>query len=490
MARIYVQGDRFVDHQGRHVILRGINLVHKGNRENQVMNYIPSWDESVFNNFKNWGFNVVRLGIIWDAIEPRPGEYNEQYLDWVGRMLDLCEKYGLYAYLDMHQDLFSVLYSDGAPEWATITDGQSHVKGELWSDAYIFSGAVKRAFDNFWNNTLAPDGIGLQDHYVNMWVYIAKRFGGHPALIGYDFFNEPFPGSESTAIFETLMLVLAKTVNQAMGTQYTLEDVIEMFSQPDKKMEILDFLEDKEIYKSIAKAAEPLVEKFDKGKLDTFYRKVSQAVREVDRDTIIMRENSYFSNIGIECKAEPIVNKNGIREPQQAFSPHGYDLVVDTEGVQWASNNRIEVIFETHRRTQISMGVPVMVGEWGAHGNYSDGLYHIEHILQIFDKYLWSSTYWCYFHGFENAPVLEILKRPYPQAVCGQILFFNYDYQLKEFNMEWDEKDGNVATLIYLPQKEFKIHDIEDYSVELLDESALVIIEPTGHKRSIKISLY
>lgn len=56
--------------------------------------------------------------------------------------------------------------------------------------------------------------------------------------------------------------------------------------------------------------------------------------------------------------------------------------------------------------------------------------------------------------------------------------------------MEWDEKDGNVATLIYLPQKEFKIHDIEDYSVELLDESTLVIIEPTGHKRSIKISLY
>ena len=49
--------------------------------------------------------------------------------------------------------------------------------------------------------------------------------------------------------------------------------------------------------------------------------------------------------------------------PNRPF-PHGYDLVVDTEGVQWASNNRIDVIFDAHRRTQQRMGVPVMVGEW------------------------------------------------------------------------------------------------------------------------------
>ncbi|MFY9176396.1 MAG: cellulase family glycosylhydrolase [Caldicoprobacterales bacterium] len=489
MARISVKGDRFVDNQGRHVILRGINLVHKGNWENGIINYIPSWDERVFSNLKKWGFNLVRLGIIWDAVEPRPGEYDEKYLDWVNRMLDLCEKYGIYAYLDMHQDLYSVLYSDGAPEWATITDSQPHIEGDIWSDAYIISDAVKRSFDNFWNNTPASDGVGLQDHYVNMWVHIAKRFAGHPALIGYDFLNEPFPGTQATAIFEALVSSLKEALSQAKGTHYAFEEVMEMLSHPEGKIKILDFIEDKKIYQSVAKAVEPLVEKFDKGALDGFYRKISQAVRTVDRDTIIMRENSYFSNIGIECKAQPIVYENGTREPQQAFSPHGYDLVVDTEGVQWASNNRIDVIFDAHRRTQQRMGVPVMVGEWGAHGDYSEGLYHIEHILQIFDKYMWSSTYWCFYDGFENTPVLGVLKRPFPQAVCGRILHFRYDYQSKRFYMEWDEENGHAPTIIYLPQKEFEVENIKDFSVERMGQSSLVVIEPTGRKRSISISL-
>lgn len=489
MLKISVIGDRFADEKGRHVILRGINMVHKGTRGNGVIDYIAPWDEGTFKSLSEWGFNVVRLGVIWDAVEPQPGVYDEKYLDWIGNMLDLCEKYHIYAFLDMHQDLFSAVYCDGAPEWATITDGQPHVEGELWSDAYIFSEAVKRAFDNFWHNTSAVDGIGLQDHYVNMWIHIAKRFADHPALIGYDFLNEPFPGTVSTVIFGALMEGLAETMNKVIGTQYNIEEMMAMFSRQEDKFRILEFIENKEIHKAIAKAVEPLVEEFDKGVLDAFYSKTSEAVRTIDKDSIIMRENSYFSNIGIQCKADPIVNSKGVKDPQQAFSPHGYDLVVDTEAMQWASNNRIEVIFEAHRRTQQHMAVPVLVGEWGAHASYPEGLSHIEHILSIFDKYLWSSTYWCYFEEFHKAPVLDVLRRPYPQAVCGEILSFGYDSKYKVFNMEWDEGINKESTVIYLPNRKFNINLVGKYSIKQRGQSALVILEPTGGRRSIKIDI-
>jgi endoglycosylceramidase len=489
MNNISVVEDRFVDSHGRHVILNGINLVHKGDRKNGVMNYIGPWTEEDFKKFRQWGFNVVRLGLIWDAVEPEPGKYNEKYLGWVEGMLDLCEKYGIYAFLDMHQDLYSVLYSDGAPEWATITDGQPHVEGDLWSDGYIFSEAVKRAFDNFWANAPAPDGKGLQDHYADMWVHIASRYANHPAFMGYDFMNEPFPGSESTMIFGTLMGACAEILNQFTGSQYTLEDMITAFSDQQKKFEVLQAFENKEMYMAVVQAVEPLVEKFDKGALDSFYRKLSKGVRAVDKNGIIMRENSYFSNIGVMCKAHPIFYEDGTREPLQTFSPHGYDLVVDTEAIIYASNNRVGVIFEAHRRSQERMGVPVIVGEWGAHGHYTQGLTHIEHLLSLFEDYLWSNTYWCYHEDFDNVPVLEVLKRPYPQAVCGQLLSYGYNRSAKIFNMTWDETGCSAPTIIYMPQKELEVKNTEEYSIELTENSARLIIPPKGGKRNLTISL-
>ncbi|NMA94725.1 MAG: glycoside hydrolase family 5 protein [Clostridiales bacterium] len=489
MAKVSVKEQRFIDEKGRHMILRGINLVYKGEKTGDKMDYIASWDEELFRKFKEWGFNVVRLGIIWDAVEPKPGKFDDEYLDWIEKMLDFCEKYDIYAYLDSHQDLYSVLYSDGAPEWATITDNKPHVDGELWSDAYIFSEAVKRAFDNFWNNTQTSNGIGIQDHYVNMWVHVVRRFANHPAVIGYDFLNEPFPGSAATEIFGTLMGTLAETMNKALGTSHSLEDMIGLFSDQKGKLQVLDLIEDKTVHASVAKVVEPLVEKFDKGDLANFYGKVSRAVREIDKKSIIMRENSYFSNIGIECKAEPILDKKGNKDPNQAYSPHGYDLVVDTEAVQYASNNRVEVIFEAHRRTQQNMDVPVMVGEWGAHASYSQGLSHIDHLLNIFDSYLWSSTYWCYFDEFSKAPVLDTLRRPYPQAVCGEIKSFEYDSSSKEFTMTWDEGEKELPTTIYLPQAKFSIEPSVKYSIESIGESVIVTLEAIGGERNITIKL-
>ena len=73
MDKITVQQKRFIDAKGRHVILNGINMVYKGELVCGKMNYIPPWNEEDFKLLRDWGFNVVRLGLIWDAVEPEPG---------------------------------------------------------------------------------------------------------------------------------------------------------------------------------------------------------------------------------------------------------------------------------------------------------------------------------------------------------------------------------------------------------------------------------
>lgn len=478
MRRIRVQGDRFVDDFGRHVILHGVNMVYKGSRVNGRMDYYPKWGEEDFRRLHDWGFNVIRLGLIWDAVEPHPGQYNEEYLAWVGRMLDLCQEYHIYAVLDMHQDLYSVLYSDGAPEWATLTGGKPHDPGELWSDAYLFSEAVQAAFDNFWAN--APvRGKGLQEWYRDMWLHVVRQFKGHPALLGYDFLNEPFPGSSARQIMAALLSRFA---------ELSSEDMFELFSDGEKKLEALALLENHEVYSAVAEAAAPLVAAFEQEELAGFYNSITQAVRSIDPEAIIFREHCYFSNMGIECRVPLIESEPGIADAYQAYSPHGYDLVVDTAAVQQASNKRIDFIFAAHRRTQERLHIPVLVGEWGGHEHYSDGLQHIEHILGIFAANLWSSTYWCYDDSFYKAPVLDVLKRPYPQAVCGSLLAWNYDHENRAFTMEWDE-EGSEPSLVYVSSRDFEVELDGPYVVEHRITSALLSVPPIGGRRTLRLKM-
>ena len=65
------------------VLLHGVNVVYK------VPPYIPdtqSFDSQKsltaedIANLKKWGFNFVRLGVMWEAVETEPGVYDWDYL--------------------------------------------------------------------------------------------------------------------------------------------------------------------------------------------------------------------------------------------------------------------------------------------------------------------------------------------------------------------------------------------------------------------------
>jgi endoglycosylceramidase len=86
------------------------------------LNYIGEYVEDDFLRLKQWGFNLIRFGVIWDGVEPEPGLYDDSYLDKLRDQIRMARNNGLYVLLDMHQDLYSAAYGDGAPSWATIYD--------------------------------------------------------------------------------------------------------------------------------------------------------------------------------------------------------------------------------------------------------------------------------------------------------------------------------------------------------------------------------
>ena len=64
------------------------------------------------------GFNVVRLGVIFEGLMPTRGHLDPAYLDRVVNSIDVLARHGIYALLDIHQDLMGAPWGNGFPQWA------------------------------------------------------------------------------------------------------------------------------------------------------------------------------------------------------------------------------------------------------------------------------------------------------------------------------------------------------------------------------------
>jgi endoglycosylceramidase len=446
---ISTRGERFIDPQGREVILHGVNLVNKNPGES----YLGSEGAQEFAAMRRWGFNCLRLGIIWDGLEPQPGVIGQEYLRGIDQRIAWAHENDLYVILDMHQDLYSVLYSDGAPAWATLTDGAPHiVVGGVWSDAYFTSPAVQTALDNFWSNAPAPDGAGLQEHYAACWKALAQRYAGEATVIGYDLMNEPFPGSaalQSQMMLFTRGAELLAAMNPAQT--FSPEELAAQWLDPDGRCEILTHLEDPELYARIIDVTQPTYAEFERSRLMPFYHRVAASIQETDPRRILFLETSMSSNMGVYSAIEPIRAADG--SLTSAYAPHGYDLVVDTPYLASASPARVELIFQRHGETKRRLGVPMLVGEWGAFDSRIPAtLPAAWSVSHMFERLLCGDTYWHFAADLDRKPPFQAISRPYPERIAGQLLSYHFSPQDGTFECVWDEEPSiSAPSRIYLP---------------------------------------
>ncbi len=492
---VSIKDQNFIDPYGRELTLHGINVVNK----DPNTKYLGHITAEEFAKLKSWGFNAVRLAIIWDGLEPEPGVYNEAYLEGIDEMIQWAAANDIYVFLDMHQDLYSVEFSDGAPTWATITNNQPHETGAIWSDSYLISPAVQTAFDNFWLNTPASDGVGIQDHYVNLWKHIAERYADNTTVIGFDIMNEPFMGSGANHVMPLLLQRYAEILVEQTGkTPPSAEELMYMWSA--ERMKVLENLTDKEVYKKLIDGIYDINAEFEQGTLTSFFQKSRDAIREVDTHHIIFTEHSYFTNMGVTGALGELVDEKGQKDPLVAYAAHGYDLVVDTEALALGSDDRVALIFERIAETGKRLNIPVLIGEWGAlHGKSPELIPVAGFLMSEFNKHGFSDTFWAYGKFLDEASFLGVLQKAYPVSTSGNLKAYSFDFESGAFNCQWSEKaDISAPTIIYIPNIENIDKDQisispEAESIEIVaienSHAGHLIIPPSGKSIDMELNL-
>jgi endoglycosylceramidase len=193
---LHTDGQVLRDAQGRQVLLRGIAVIDK------TAGRFPSFTPADARQVRSWGMNSIRLGLVWAGVEPRAGHVDQRYVDGIARIARVASDAGLYVVLDMHQDLYGVRWSDGAPEWATNnTCPHADLAGATgaWGTDYL-SPQVLCSFTDFWTSA------SLQDHYAKAWQAVARAVSGNPRIAGFDLMNEPSQGLIPPGVFESQYL--------------------------------------------------------------------------------------------------------------------------------------------------------------------------------------------------------------------------------------------------------------------------------------------
>ncbi|MBD3943278.1 cellulase family glycosylhydrolase [Microbacterium sp. NEAU-LLC] len=385
-------GERITDGEGHDVLLRGVNV-------NQLVDFyqpraeVPATrplTEDDFAGMAEYGFDVVRLGISWSALEPTRGELDAGYLERIDQAVEWAKGHGIRTVIDLHQDGWSNAATpegtvcrpgtdpmwgyDGAPEWATITDGAPRCA----FTGRDISPAGDRAFQHFWFDT-----DGIQTALVRTWGELAARYADEPAVAGFDLMNEP--GFGETAPVTTSLL------------------------------------------------------------LGRYYDRAIRAIREAGAPQIVFIEPSIlWSGLGFDSGPSLAFTDDA----NIVFSPHLY-----AESITMDHSLGLPTIVGTARQLDLAArvadeyGVPLWSGEYGYWGDEASIAEHIGRYADAEDAHLLGSAYWVWKQscgdpqngigdvglglvpedcatgedGARNEPLLAALSRAYPQASPGRL---------------------------------------------------------------------
>ncbi len=378
--------------------------------------------DSDFPQWKPLGWDIVRLNLSWSLLEPQPGKIDGQYLDRIAQVVRWAKRAGVYVLLDMHQDAWSkYVYTkpgqtcaaplmatkgyDGAPEWASrpLTPACA-LNGVRELDP-----AVAESFQRLWSNAPAPDGAGLQDHYVNVMIALAKRFHGNPAVAGYEIINEPSPGFVATPVAP------------------------------------------------------------DAGELFPFYGKVVNAVTAAVpgfRQLFFVEPNVERNVTDAPEATDPWSAYSSYRNV--VYAPHIYTGVFTAD--QEVASTRFFPSENGYRSAALDakvLGLPLWVGEFGNNPQDDDTLLTTSYRLQ--DQYGVGGAIWLWKENandvnqavnwsvYGNAKRIRLAARAYPLFLAGELRSMSYDPPTGSFDIRATAKhavrygDRAHATIVFVP---------------------------------------
>jgi endoglycosylceramidase len=389
-------GRWITDAQGRVVILHGMNMVYK------LPPYEPAAvgfgaDDAAF--LAAEGYNTVRVGVLYEAVEPSPGVYDDAYLESIQSTVDTLGQYGIVSLLDFHQDLYTQKFGgEGLPAWATEDDGLPAQPQLNFTLDYFLELGLNAAFGNFWHDNPAPDREGLQEHYAKAWQHVAARFAADHNVLGYELFNEPWPGLQ------------AATCVTPLGC--------------------------------------PLFDSL----LTTFYRKAFSAIRQIDPHTLVWYEPNVIFNNGANTSV------GAMDDAEAGFAFHDYCLQESLDNSNLGCDVFDNLVFAEALNHVDKTGDAILMTEFGA----TEDVSNLEAMVERADGNMVGWQYWAYCDcgdpttsaapGVEgivdnpalplsnsnlSLPKLQLLSRGYPQAIAGTPKSYGFDAATRVLTLDY-----------------------------------------------------
>lgn len=398
------QGRWLTDPQGRVVTLHGL----------QIDRFMPGtvvegWTDVPSSGTRfiaAQGFDLARVSIAFAGLEPQINRYDNGYLR---RFVDFDRRLaaaGVYDLVDLMQGQYGTAVGGGGmPDWMTITDGVPNIR-RPFPQGYLLNPAEDRAWDNFWINRPAADGLGLQDHYAAMLQLLAGAFGAQPAFLGLDLMNEPWPGTN----FPT--------------------------------------------------CANPLGCPLFDGTLAAFYHRVIPQLRAAEPHHLVFYEPHALFDEGAASTIGSVADANAV------FTFHNYCLG-DQPGLPQADPGQDcgveEQLVLSEAETQAARGGDgLLEDEWGN----TSSVPLLTRMAAEADQRMVGWSYWAYEDcclspgaivrdgakpptaaGNLNRPVLAALARPYPQAIAGTPTSWSYEPATRAFTLRYSTRRAGGGAL-------------------------------------------
>jgi len=374
------------DADGRVVMLHGVNMVEKSSP------YYPSafgFGSADAAWLEGNGLDVVRLGVLGTGLMPTPGRITQGYLDHLSATVATLGRHHISVLLDMHQDGFGPsVGSDGFPAWMTLT-GTAVNNHAGFPSYYLTDPATQQAFQSLWDNAKGPNGVGLQTDVADMFGALAKKFARTSNVIGYDVFNEPWPGT-------------------------TWEPCL---TDPH--------------------GCPSLVTK----ELDPLYAKVDRAIRRYDHTHIVFVEPFVLFNYGTATTT--VARPDGDPETGMAFHQYASNPAdaaqVLRNAVAWSTSTGGALLATEWGATTTGPSITAQAAQFDAE--------LLPWIYWSFDVSMVKNIALPPTGSNVVTSTVDAVVRPYPAVIAGTPESISYDATTHDFTATWSnrEPDGRVA---------------------------------------------